>query len=423
MNLIRLTTLCVTLCAAAIFTMGCSDSPQPEVEGADAGIEQPQHSLSSASQQPTSTDSAASTLHTQAIIDAIDAAAQWQLAHMTDFESYVPSLVHRTEEPRGWVQGTFFLGLSRWAAATQNQAYFDYLRQHGDQQQWQLGPRDFHADDHVIAQYYLHIYDKDKKDEQIQAIKDVFDRILADPPAMSLDFGPVGKYRDQDYEHDCQKRWCWSDALFMSPPVWFHLTRITGDEKYANYAHQEFQAVTDYLFDTNDNLYVRDSRFFDRREDNGEKIYWSRGNGWVFAGITKILDTLSKDDPRYAYYTDIYTKMANSLAEKQADDGYWPVSLAAGDIYSVDESSGTAFFVAGLAWGINNGLLSEDSFMPVITKGWQALLRAQQDDGMLGYVQQIGFAPDKVSAGETQLYGAGAFLLAGVQMLEMAQSK
>ncbi|WP_395344436.1 glycoside hydrolase family 88/105 protein [Ningiella sp. W23] len=358
----------------------------------------------------------------QAIIDAIDAAAKWQLAHMTDFASYVPSLVHRTEEPRGWVQGTFFLGLSRWALATDNQAYFDYLRNHGEEQQWQLGPRDFHADDHVIAQYYLHMYDKDKQQTQIAPTIAVFDKILANQPDMSLDFGPVGKYRDQDYEHDCQKRWCWSDALFMSPPVWFHLTRITGDDKYAVYAHKEFQAVTDYLFDSNDNLYVRDSRFFDRREANGKKIYWSRGNGWVFAGLTKILDTLEKDDPRYAYYAGIFKKMATSLAQKQADDGYWPVSLAAGDIYSVDESSGTAFFVAGLAWGVNNGLLDDDAYLPIINKGWQALVNAQRDDGMLGSVQQIGFAPDKVSEDETQLYGAGAFLLAGVQMLELAQN-
>lgn len=359
-------------------------------------------------------------INPDAIKTATDAAAQWQLAHMTDFESYVPSFLHRTIEPRGWVQGTFYLGLSRWALATGNEKYLNYLREHGNTQNWQLGPRAFHADDHVIAQYYLHIYEEDRIEHQITPTLKIFDHILANKPESSLDFEPMGKYADLDYEHDCQKRWCWSDALFMSPPVWFHLSQLTGDEKYANYAHKEFIDVTNYLFDTNDNLFIRDSRFFDRRENSGVKIYWSRGNGWVFAGLTKIMDTMSIDDPKFGYYAEIYNKMAHSLADKQASSGYWPVSLAAGEIYTASESSGTAFFIAGLAWGINQGLLDRDKFLPIVDKGWTALLKAQRADGMLGYVQQIGYAPDDVSPDQTQLYGMGAFLLAGTQMYKLS---
>lgn len=402
-----------SFCSILIFlTLGaCSDSGS-----------QPEQATSSSAPEPEVTKVEPDEVGVeQEIIERINAAADWQLAHMEDFESYVPSLVIRTKEPRGWVQGTFYLGLVRWAEKTGNDAYFDYLRAHGEKEGWELGPRIYHGDDHVIAQYYLHMYERDQAKEQIAPLVEVFETILADEPTSSLDFEPKGKFADQDYEHDCQKRWCWSDALFMSPPVWFHLTALTGEERYANYAHKEFQAVTDYLFDNDDGLYVRDSRFFERREENGEKIYWSRGNGWVFAGLTKIMDTLSADDPRYAYYASIFTRMAESLASRQADNGYWPVSLAAGDIYKVPESSGTAFFVAGLAWGVNQGLLEREQYMPVISKGWQALMLAQKEDGMLGYVQQIGYAPDKVSADQTQLYGAGAFLLAGTQMLELAQ--
>jgi len=164
-----------------------------------------------------------------------------------------------------------------------------------------------------------------------------------------------------------------------------------------------------------------DSRFFERREENGQKIYWSRGNGWVYAGLTKIMDTLDTADARHDYYASIFKRMSKSLAAKQGDAGYWPVSLAAGELYTVPESSGTAFFIAGLAWGVNNGLLAADEYMPVIVKGWDALRAAQKDDGMLGFVQQIGYAPDRVSPDETHLYGAGAFLLAGTQMLELAE--
>lgn len=400
-----------------LFIFACSD-PASEQETSAQIIDTKNESASSI---PTSDFEGS--FKPSDIKKATDAAALWQLAHMTDFESYVPSFLHRTIEPRGWVQGTFYLGLSRWALATGNENYLHYLREHGNGQNWQLGPRDFHADDHVIAQYYLHIYEEDKIQQQITPTLKVFDHILQNRPDSSLDFGPMGKYADLDYEHDCQKRWCWSDALFMSPPVWFHLSQLTGDEKYANYAHKEFIDVTDYLFDTNDNLFIRDSRFFERREVNGSKIYWSRGNGWVFAGLTKIMDTMTTDNPKFDYYAEIYKKMAHSLANKQASSGYWPVSLGAGEIYTANESSGTAFFVAGLAWGINQGLLDTDKFLPVVEKGWAALLKAQRADGMLGYVQQIGYAPDEVSPDQTQLYGMGAFLLAGTQMYQLAQTQ
>ena len=414
MNVSKYLILCIAL--TGLFSCSKQEAQLSESEPA------PQTDYADQTSQITSGVAAEiSGFSAQQVMQATDAAAQWQLAHMTDFESYVPSFLHRTKEPKGWVQGTFFLGLARWAAATNNQDYFSYLREHGDSQEWELGPRKFHADDHVIAQYYLHLYDLDKNAKQIEPLTNVFDHILANKPDSTLDFEPMGKYADQDYEHDCQKRWCWSDALFMSPPVWFHLSKITGNTDYADYAHEEFQAVTEYLFDMTDHLYVRDSRFFDRRESNDKKIFWSRGNGWVFAGLTKILETLELDDERYVYYADIYIKMAYTLADKQASTGYWPVSLAAGELYPANESSGTAFFVAGMAWGLNQGLLNESHFLPVVNKGWQALLNAQREDGMLGYVQQIGYAPDAVSPDQTQLYGAGAFLLAGTQMLELAK--
>ncbi|MGJ8693465.1 MAG: glycoside hydrolase family 88/105 protein [Thalassotalea sp.] len=354
------------------------------------------------------------------IITAINSAADWQLNNMDNFDSYIPSFIHRTVEQRGWVQGAFFLGLARWAEETQNASYFNYLRDHGEKQQWLLGDRRYHADDHVIAQFYLHLYDLDKNPAIIKPLLTEFDAILATPPTSSLDFVPRGKIAADGYDHDCQKRWCWSDALFMSPPVWFHLSTITGEKKYADYADKEFKAVTEYLLDAEYNLYFRDSRFLERREKNDAKIFWSRGNGWVYSGLTQVIEFLPADDPRRAWYIDLFKKMSVSLKKLQLDTGYWPVSLAAGDLYTVPESSGTAFFVSGLAWGLNKGYLNED-YLPTIKTGWNALLKAQLDNGMLGYVQQVGYAPDKVSPNETQLYGAGAFLLAGTEVLKLEQ--
>jgi rhamnogalacturonyl hydrolase YesR len=356
------------------------------------------------------------------IVKAINSAADWQLNNMHNFESYIPSFIHRTVEKRGWVQGAFFLGLARWAETTGNQKYFDYLSEHGNAQDWKLGDRRYHADDHVIAQYYLHLYDLDKKPKTIQHLVNEFDGILADQPTTSLDFIPRGKIKAEGYDHDCQKRWCWSDALFMSPPAWFHLSKITGDDKYAEYADREYKEVTDYLLDPEYSLYFRDSRFLSRRENNDAKIFWSRGNGWVYSGLTQVIDFLPADDPRRSWYIDLFKRMSASLKKLQFENGYWPVSLAAGELHKVPETSGTAFFISGLAWGLNNDHLSAD-YLPTVKSGWQALLKAQLDDGMIGYVQQVGYAPDKVSPNETQLYGAGAFLLAGTEVLKLEQKR
>jgi len=207
----------------------------------------------------------------------------------------------------------------------------------------------------------------------------------------------------------------------MAPPVWTKLTKITGDMKYLDYSDSETWITTDYLFDTDVNLFLRDSRFFERREENGKKIYWSRGNGWVFAGLTDIIDDLPEGYKSTQRYNDLYTDMAAALIERQFDNGYWPVSLDAGELYPVPESSGTAFFVAGLAWGVANGTLDAETYMPSIRKGWKALNDSVTEDGMMGWVQQVGYAPDKVAADETQFYGAGAFLMAGAAMLELSE--
>lgn len=380
-------------------------------------------SACSSTQQSVSAKTSQSTISAQEVNASINAAADWQLDNMDNFESYIPSFIHRTVEPVGWVQGTFYLGLSRWANKTNNVRYVDYLVDHGDQYQWRLGDRLYHADDHVVAQYYLELFQNDKNNKYIKNLITDFDKILSDKPTEPLDFEPKGKYQEEGYDHDCQKRWCWSDALFMSPPAWFGLSAMTGDPKYAEYADAEYRATTDYLFDQDSGFYYRDSRFFSKREDSGEKIFWSRGNGWVFAGLTSVIDSMPKEDARRNWYIELFQKMSKSLIAVQSNAGYWPVSLEAGHKYPVAETSGTAFFLSGLAWGVNNGTLNCEAYMPSVKKAWTALKSAQKSDGMLGYVQQVGFAPDRVSENETQLYGAGAFLLAGTELLTLIENR
>jgi rhamnogalacturonyl hydrolase YesR len=355
--------------------------------------------------------------HIQFVTDGV---ADWQLAHMEldQFAPFVPSFQDRSLEKRGWIQGAFFKGLADWAGATDNDEYFEWLRRFATEQEFRFEDRLYHADDHVVGQYYLTLYNKYKDPEMLAPMRKVFDQVIANPSKVSLDFGPKGT--EEGYSHACLKRWCWADALFMAPPVLTELSAVTGDSKYLDFSDSEFWITTDYLFDKSESLFFRDSRFFEKREETGEKIFWSRGNGWVFTGIADVLDALPADHPSRARYTALYKDMAAKLITLQTDEGFWPVSLAAGEHYPVKETSGTAFFVAGLAWGVENGLLDEATYLPHIKRGWTGLNQSVTADGMIGSVQQVGFAPDKVSPNETQFYGAGAFLLAGANVLKLA---
>jgi rhamnogalacturonyl hydrolase YesR len=206
----------------------------------------------------------------------------------------------------------------------------------------------------------------------------------------------------------------------MAPPLWIELSRQTHDNRYARFAIDEFWATTDFLYDPAENLYFRDSRFFDRRDDQGRKLFWSRGNGWVFAGIANMLDALPKKDPRRPRLERLFRDMAARLVSLQKPDGYWPPSLHAPE-GSPPETSGTGFYVYGLAWGVKHGLLGRHECQPAIDKGWDALTRAVANDGRLGWVQQVSDRPDEVAEGDTQFYGVGAFLLAASAVASLTE--
>ena len=353
----------------------------------------------------------------QSIINITNRVADWQLGHLHDFDGHIRTFQERSRDPREWHQGTFFKGLADWAMESGDEEKLLWLRDVGSSQEFKLGDRIYHADDHVVGQYYLTLYDYFSDPAMFEPTQSQFDFILSAPSNVPLDFNLPGV--DEGYYKQCLKRWCWSDALFMSPPVWTMLTRITGNHDYVDFANREFWLTVEYLFDKDSGLFFRDSRFFSKRESNGEKIFWSRGNGWVFSGLTDIIDNLPNDHPDLEKYTELYLAMAAALLPLQTEEGFWPVSLRAGDLYPVPETSGTAFFIAGLGWGISSGLLDKDTYVSPVLSGWSALRRAVAPSGMIGWVQQVGEAPDQVFEDETQLYGAGAFLLAGAAVLRL----
>jgi unsaturated rhamnogalacturonyl hydrolase len=340
--------------------------------------------------------------------------ADWQLNHLDNFD-YLPDTAfrHDTEARRDWIQAAFYIGLTAFADASRQPRYADVILAHGNTEGWGFDQRPRHADADATGAVWVWAARRTEDPAKLAPIKARFDAVLADPSTVSLDFEP----KPAGGETNCQERWCWSDALFMAPPAWIALSRVTGDGRYLAHADQEFWATTDYLYDKQEHLYFRDSRFIAQRDAQGRKIFWGRGNGWVFAAVARILSDLPNGHPSRTRYEALFKEMASKLVTLQGEQGYWPVSLL--EPQRTPETSGTGFFVYGLAWGVNHDLLPAAEYRPSVARGWHALTAAVRSDGRLGWVQRVGAAPDRVGPDDTQLYGVGAFLLAASEVSKL----
>lgn len=353
------------------------------------------------------------------VMAQMEKVANWQVAR-TQHMTHVGRARAGSEAYGRWIQGAFYKGLTKLAERSDNPFYETWIGYVGDAHDWKMGKVKYFADDHIIGQTNLWYYRRHKNEEALAPVKETFDWLIEQAPDNSLEF-VAG--RNKDNVHNCQWRWCWADALFMGPPVLFELSVITGESKYADYAHKEFQATIDYLQDPKTKLIFRDSRYFDKKGKFGEQVFWSRGMGWVYAGVVHALESLPQDHQYRPYYESLYQELTSAIVKLQKQDGAWPMSLLAGERYVEPETSGTAFFTYGVTWGINNDLLDESTYLPSALKGWQVLSSAVHPDGKFGWVQGVNEKPDVVTKDDSQLFGVGAFLLAGSAMYDFVDSQ
>ncbi|UXP32039.1 glycoside hydrolase family 88 protein [Reichenbachiella agarivorans] len=339
------------------------------------------------------------------VLKEMEAVADWQIEHFRDTFSIDGKKPHHIAD---WTNGALYVGMVKWAALAQDDRYYEWLKSVGNEQDWQLHWRKYHADDHAIGQMYIELFRKYSDSTMILPTIQGMDYIIDHPSEEPITL--------DNYQH--LERWTWCDALFMAPPVLAKLANITGDERYTDFMMREYQATTDHLFDPTEKLYYRDNSYIGKL-DHGHKIFWSRGNGWVFGGLTLIMDEYPVGSEEYNYFLDIYKQMAAKLITIQTPEGHWAMSLLAQDLYPTPEASGTAFFTFGLAWGINHGVLDRATYEPTVRKAWQALTSYITKDGMLGYVQPIGAAPGSAWPDKTEVYGTGAFLAAGSEVYQL----
>lgn len=313
--------------------------------------------------------------------------ADWQLAHPR-------------HPPLDWANAAFYAGLVELALSGEDPRYHERLTALGRAHGWALGPRPFHADDHAVGQCWLALAEAAGDDALLAPTRAAMDAVVAADHRTPLTF-----------EHGHQVRWNWCDALFMAPPVLARLARMTGDGRYLDFMDREWRATTDALRDEATGLYLRDSRYVERRDAGERAVFWGRGNGWVIAGLTRVLRELPADDPRRPYYEELLRGMAVALLPAQQADGRWRADLLAPERTPDGESSATAFIAYGLCAGANQGLLDPAATLPAVCRAYRVLQASTSDEGRLGWVQAIGYEPRATSASSWETYGSGAWLL------------
>ena len=324
-----------------------------------------------------------------------------------------PIVTNRERPSNIWTRAVYYEGLMALYTIDKQKKFYDYAVQWGEKHQWSVrnGISTRNADDQCCGQTYIDLYLIDKKEERIKNIKACIDNML---------------------HSEKKDDWSWVDAIQMAMPVFVRLGVLYNDTSYFGkmyelYAFARYNHGGSGLYNKEEHLWWRDKDFVPPyKEPNGEDCYWSRGNGWVLAALARTLQLLPKTDPHYNEYLKDFKDMSAALIKVQREDGFWNVSLHDPTHFAGKETSGTALFTYGLAWGINNNILNKKIYRPVVNKAWTAMTKdAVHPNGMLGYVQGTGKEPkDGQPVGYDNIpdfedYGLGCFLLAGSEVYKL----
>jgi rhamnogalacturonyl hydrolase YesR len=325
------------------------------------------------------------------IARAMQRVADWQLQRLPAEAQY------------DWTYGALYAGMMAVPTEVAGDKYRAAMRRIGDELAWQPGPRILHADDQVVSQMYLEQYMLSHDDRMLALTRARMDAQINTP------------------DDPTKPLWWWCDALFMAPPVLAELAAVTHDDKYWVFMDHQWHITDNLLYDAKEHLFSRDLTFLDKHEKNGRRVFWSRGNGWVMAGLVRVIDRMPAKSPLRAKYVARLAEMAAAVVRVQGADGLWrPGLLDAGD-YPLPEISGSAFITYALAYGVNHHLLPATTYSPAIRNAWAGMLKHIYADGRLGCIQPVGAAPAPLSETSSYVYGVGAFLLTGSEIYGTAQ--
>lgn len=342
---------------------------------------------------------------------AVEYVASSQMAAMAGEPLALSTGSNLTQMSSNWVAATFYVGASRLARVSDDRRTLRFLSAVADHYNYSVrgarsGKTMLNADDIAIGDLYEELYARRGQEGVLMPLR------------QRLDWQVPYLARAEDTP---ALVWWWADALYMAPPVFARMTAITGDPKYLNAADKEWRRTAARLWVEDEKLFLRDERFKDEnhRDADGDRIYWSRANGWVMGGLVRWLESVPADFAGRGLYVDLFQKMAGRIAGLQQEDGLWRASLLDPEAYPEAETSGSVFYVYALAWGINHGLLDRDTYLPHVLKGWAGLNRHVLANGLVGAAQKTGDQPVSTDPEDVGLYASGTYILAGLEVASL----
>ena len=325
-----------------------------------------------------------------------------------------PTFVRKIRPSSLWTRAVYYEGLMELHAIDPDKAYIDYAKTWADFHQWtpRNGVKTTDADDQCCGQTYYMLLPYTDRENALAAVIENLDNQMA-----------TGRC---DY-------WTWIDAIQMAMPLYAMAYKHTGNRKYLDYAMQSYRWSRNIcgggLFNTKNGFWWRDKDYVPPyMEADGNDCYWSRGDGWVYAALVRVMDIIGKKDKYYKELKADFLLMSQAFASCQREDGFWNVSLVSPATFGGKETTGTSLFLYGMAWGMRNGLLKEKQYRHIADKAWNALAtESVHADGFLGWVQGTGKDPSAgqpvtyTSVPDFEDYGTGCFLLGAVEYYRLLQ--
>lgn len=354
---------------------------------------------------------ASKSMDSRAVREMIDKVnRRWQALHKPESRSFWDNAAYHT----GNMEAYYLTGNEEYRAYSEAWAIHNEWKgaKSNDRSKWKYryGETDEYVlfgDYQICFQTYIDLYNIAPEEYKVKRAKEVMEYQIST--------------QRNDY-------WWWSDGLYMVMPVMTKMYKLTHNKLYLDKLYEYLLYADRLMFDEDSKLYYRDSKYVypKHKSVNGRKDFWARGDGWVLAGLAKVLKDLPKDYRHYGFFVRKFRDMAEAVASSQQPDGYWTRSMLDPEHAPGPETSGTAFFTYGLLWGVNNGLLDGDTYLPVIDKAWKYLSqKALQKNGVVGYVQPIGeraIPGQVVDENSTANFGVGAFLLAACEYVRYLEA-
>jgi rhamnogalacturonyl hydrolase YesR len=86
-----------------------------------------------------------------------------------------------------------------------------------------------------------------------------------------------------------RKMTLWADDLYMSVPFLARMGKLTGDNKYFDFAIKQVELFNKYIYDATTGLYFH--TYFNDENMNGV-ARWGRCNGWVALAQAELINNL-----------------------------------------------------------------------------------------------------------------------------------